>query len=57
MLIIFQLGEISLMYLYLRNQFGFNEINFSLFSAYTMVIMLLGKISKDFVNILYYLHN
>jgi len=34
----------SLMYLYLRNQFGFKEIEFSLFKAYTMVVMLLGKI-------------
>lgn len=30
------------MYLYLRKQFGFNEINFSLFNTYTMVIMLIG---------------
>lgn len=32
------------MYLYLRNQFGFKEIDFSLFNAYVMLIMLLGKI-------------
>ncbi|CAI6349969.1 unnamed protein product [Macrosiphum euphorbiae] len=37
-------GEIGLMYLYLRKQFGFKEINFSLFSAYTMGIMLFGSL-------------
>ncbi|XP_027847466.2 proton-coupled folate transporter-like [Aphis gossypii] len=37
-------GEIGLMYLYLRKQFGFKEINFSLFNAYTMGIMLFGSL-------------
>lgn len=41
-------GEIGLMYLYLRKQFGFKEINFSLFNAYTMGIMLFGKIFMVF---------
>lgn len=36
----------SLLYLYLRNQFGFNEVNFSLFKSYTIVVMLMGKISN-----------
>lgn len=36
------------MYLYLRKQFGFKEINFSLFNAYSMGIMLFGKIFTSF---------
>ncbi|VVC40204.1 Hypothetical protein CINCED_3A021506 [Cinara cedri] len=38
------IGEVSLMYLYLRKQFNFKEIEFSLFNAYTLVIMLIGSL-------------
>jgi hypothetical protein len=41
-------GEIGLMYMYLRKQFGFKEIDFSLFNAYTMGIMLFGKVFMFF---------
>lgn len=43
--IFINLGEMRLMYLYLRNQFGFREIEVSLFKAYSMIIMVIGKIS------------
>ncbi|XP_025194110.1 hippocampus abundant transcript 1 protein-like [Melanaphis sacchari] len=37
-------GEIGLMYMYLRKQFDFREIDYSLFNTYSMGIMLFGSI-------------
>lgn len=38
------LGEMSVMYLFLRYKFHWNELNFSIFNSYQMTIVLLGKI-------------
>lgn len=38
------LGEMSVMYLFVRYKFHWNEKDFSIFNAYQMTIVLLGKL-------------
>lgn len=40
----------SVMYLFLRYKFNWNEVNFSIFNAYQMSIVLLGKILLTIIN-------
>jgi len=37
-------GEMAVMYLFTRYRFNWNEVDFSIFSTYSMVTNLFGKI-------------
>jgi PCFT/HCP family folate transporter-like MFS transporter 1/3 len=40
-------GEYSILYLFVRYKFGWNEIDYSLYAAYKMTGILIGNINID----------
>lgn len=49
----FVLGEMAVLYLYMRYRYNWNEVTFSMWSTYGMVTNLIGKLNDTEIHLIF----